>query len=101
MNSTTNRFSLITDTWYSCEFIGEEFVGFEGSLSRIKVYSIEPAGSGRREFTLRFYHKNYPEGVRDKEYRMRTLERGRNFLLAESLEHIPKRILYITGKAVR
>ncbi|BCG47930.1 hypothetical protein GEOBRER4_n2783 [Citrifermentans bremense] len=52
-------------------------------------------GCGTRTFNLHFYHANYPEGVRDKVYKLQTIERTKRFLLARSLDHQPVRILLI------
>ena len=89
------RFTLREGRWYACELIGDEFGDDLCSYSPVKVYSVTPHGSGKRTFTLAFYHANYPQGVRDKEYTMKTIERGKRFMLARSLEHDPPRILQI------
>ena len=89
------RFTLREGRWYACELIGDEFGDDLCSYSPIKVYAVKPHGKGNRQFTLAFYHANYPAGVRDKEYTMRTLERGTRFILAKSLDHDPPRILQI------
>lgn len=65
------------------------------AFSPIKVFGLEPLKSGSGIFKLQFYHANYPEGVRDKEYTLRTIERGSNYLLAKSIDHMPARIIYI------
>lgn len=60
-----SRFTLVPDQWYAAEIISDEFGAANEFRSRsaIKVYSVTPAGDGRRRFTLSFYHANYPEGV--------------------------------------
>ena len=47
------------------------------------------------KFQLEFYHANYPEGVRDKNYELVMLERGNRFIIAISREHNPSRTLEI------
>ena len=89
------RFTLQPDQWYACEFIGDEFVEDKCSYSPIKTRDVQPDKSGGRTFILRFYHANYPEGVRDKSYYLQTIERGRSLLLAKSLDHDPPRFLQI------
>jgi hypothetical protein len=90
-----SRFTLTPRRWYAAEFIGEEFGDEIRSDSPIRVDAVEPANSGQRTFTLAFYHANYPEGVRDKRYELKTIERTSTFLLARSLEHKPARLLLI------
>ena len=46
-------------------------------------------------FLLRFYHANYPEGVRDKVYKLKVLGRGDSYMIAKSLDHTPARILQV------
>jgi hypothetical protein len=94
-SSRDRRFTLVKNQWYACEIIGDEFVEDKCSYSPIRVDQIKPLGNGNREFLLRFYHANYPEGIRNKEYRLRSIERAATFLIAESVEHTQKRIFQI------
>lgn len=89
------RFALEPRRWYACELIGNEFADDMCSYSAIKVHKLEALGDGSRTFVLSFYHANYPEGVRDKVYRVQTVERGQTYLLVRSLEHEPCRFLQI------
>lgn len=89
------RFTLERNQWYAAEFLGEEFGKDIRSYSPIKVYSFIPLKNGSRQFELTFYHANYPEGVRDKTYTLKTLERNRQFILAKSTSHKPARLLLI------
>ena len=92
---TSPRFTIEPATWYACEFIGDEFQKDRTSYSPIRVHRIEPLGLGRREFRMAFYHANYPEGVREKSYTLRTIERGRSYILARSISHNPARLLQV------
>jgi len=56
---------------------------------------MKPHSSGARTFTLEFYHANYPSGVRDKAYSLTTIERNKEYILAVSNDHDPKRTLLI------
>jgi hypothetical protein len=87
------RFSLEPERWYACELIGDEFEEDMCSYTPIKVLRLEPRGD--RTLLLEFYHANYPEGVRNKVYSLRTIERCQNFMLAKSLDHSPIRIMQI------
>jgi hypothetical protein len=87
------RFIIRDKHWYAVEILGDEFGISARSHSPIMVHSIEPLGY--REFDLFFYHANYPEGVRDKRYRLRTIYRGEFYVLARSTEHNPVRHLLI------
>lgn len=87
------RFTFTPGCWYAAELIGDEFGQDLRSLSPIRVDRVTPMKAGSRCFELAFYHANYPESVRDKVYRLQTLERARHFLLALSTEHTPHRVL--------
>lgn len=89
------RFTLERGKWYACELIGDEFSEDKCSYSPIKIYEISPSDKGERTFKLNFHHANYPEGVQNKEYALRTIERGRTYLLAKSFNHSPVRYLLI------
>ena len=89
------RFSLRKNEWYACEFIGDEFDEDKCSYSPIRILDIKTLNSGKREYLLNFYHANYPEGVRDKEYKLRTIERGKTYLLAKAIDYSPPRFLQI------
>lgn len=90
------RFTLISRTWYAMEFIGDEFFELQGyRFSPILVGSLKPKETGNREFTLSFYHANYPQGVRDKIYDVQTIERGERYILVRTTEHDPVRIMNI------
>lgn len=88
-------FTLQPDRWYACELIGDEFDQDKCSYSPIKVRSVTALHTGKRTFRLAFYHASYPEGVQNKEYTLRTLERGRSFILAKSMAHDPTRLLLV------
>ena len=89
------RFTLVPGQWYAVEIIGDEFSHSSElrSYSPIRVYAVRPLGN--RSISLSFYHANYPEGVRDKIYRLKTIERGQKYLLARSIEHAPVRLLLV------
>lgn len=89
------RFTLQPRKWYACELIGDEFSQNICSHSPIRIDAVEPKKAGNRTFSLHFWHANYPEGVRNKVYELQTVERGRTFLLARSMEHDPPRFLLI------
>ena len=89
------RFTLHPERWYACELIGDEFDEDICSYSPIKILSLDTSAPGSRTLRLEFYHANYPEGVRDKVYNLRTIERCENFMLVKSLDHSPIRIMQI------
>jgi hypothetical protein len=89
------RFTLERGHWYACEIIGDEFETDRCSYTPIKVFEVLPSHTGKREFKLDFHHANYPAGVQHKRYRLRTIERGKRYLLAQSLDHTPVRFLQI------
>lgn len=95
ISADSNQFTLRERLWYAAEFIGEEFGDQIRSYSPIRVSEVAGADSGMRQFSLSFYHANYPEGVRDKQYSLQTIERTATFLLARSTEHTPARLLLI------
>ena len=89
------RFTLRVGQWYAAELIGDEFHAQLRSYSPIKVRSIRQLKSGNRMFELGFYHANYPEGVQNKVYLLRTIERAHHFLLTQRTDQLPFRYLLI------
>jgi hypothetical protein len=89
------RFTLHPERWYACELIGDEFNEDICSYSPIKILRLDTSARGSRTLRLEFYHANYPEGVRDKVYNLRTIERCEKFMLVKSLDHSPIRIMQI------
>jgi hypothetical protein len=62
------RFTLEHRQWYGLEMTGDEFHDTLWEpryrhFSPIKVLGVTPHGRGNRQFTLGFYHSNYPSGV--------------------------------------
>jgi hypothetical protein len=90
------RFTLHAGQWYSAEIIGDEFGEELRSYSPLRIDAIEPSGKGQRQFTVSFYHANYPEGVRNKTYSLQTIERAAGYLLARSMTHNPTRLFLIS-----
>lgn len=91
----TKGFPIIPGRWYACELMGDFFKDLEDacSYSPIRIDSFEPSDSEDGAFVLSFYHANYPEGVQDKRYKVRILDRGDSYMILKSLEHTPVRIL--------
>lgn len=96
-----DRFTIQPGRWYACEIIGDEFDEDCCSYSPIRVDHIEPLKNGNQIFKLHFYHANYPAGVRDKKYTLRTIERHHKFIIAKSIDHEPARILQIYDLDIR
>ena len=90
-----DRFTLQPGKWYACEIIGDEFSEDCCSYSPLRIDHIRPLKKGDQTFSLHFYHANYPEGVRDKQYILRTIEHGYKYILAKSVDHNPSRIFQI------
>lgn len=88
------RFTIEAGRWYACEFLGGECENFR-YYSPIKVEKLVALGGCARTFNLHFYHADYPEGVRDKVYKLQNIERVNQFLLARCLDHQPALILLI------
>jgi hypothetical protein len=96
--SKDTRFTLVCGEWYAADFIGDDVPGSMADgygYSPIYVYGVVPMKSGKGVFELSFFHANYPEGVSDKVYALRTLHRGETYLLACSIDHQPVRFLCI------
>lgn len=89
------RFTLTVGRWYAMELIGDEFGPGLHHYSPIRIDAISPTQRDQRVFDLWFYHANYRPGVRTKMYTLHTLERGEQFLLAQSLYHTPARFLLL------
>ena len=80
-------------------FLGDEFDASAMCCtlpSPIRVDQVSTLAKGSRTFELSFFHANYPQGVQIKTYKLQTIDRGENGLLAKSTEHSPLRFLYIT-----
>jgi hypothetical protein len=90
------RFTLQAGQWYALEVIGDHSTGNAAAFSPIRIHAVVPLHSGQRRFELRFYHANYPEGVRDKKYLLETIERAADYLLARRLGE-PAQIVLIHG----
>jgi len=90
------RFTVREGKWYALEFIGDEFFHL-GSYrySPIQIINVHPLKTGQGIFILSFFHANYPQGVNDKTYKLKTIERGELYILAASTQHNPKRIVHI------
>lgn len=78
-----SRFTLEPGQWYAMELISPEFGAEVRHYSPIRVDAFEPAGQGSRRFNLSFFHAAYPEGVQDKVYTIKTIERNNHFLLGK------------------
>ena len=94
-DDNSDQFTLRDGYWYAAEFIDEQFAPEFRSYSPIRIHSMTVTNPNRQRFTLAFYHANYPEGVRDKEYTLQTIEWSRTFLLARSIEHSAARLLLV------
>ncbi len=88
-------FVLNSSRWYACEIMEGAHGADLHSYSPIRVTRIEPPGAKAGRFELSSYYLNYPEGVRDKIYTLRTIDHGGHLLLAESEDHEPSRRLLI------
>lgn len=73
------RFTLMPGQWLAMEAWMRGFPD-PPHCSPIRVLAVAPHGGGRGELTLRFFHAAYPEGVQEKEYRLRVLHRGHDAL---------------------
>jgi hypothetical protein len=92
------RFTLEKDNWYAADFIADDVPGsMEGGYgySPIYVLAVHPCASGKRIFDLKFFCLNYPEGVQEKEYNLKTVHRGESFILAHTVDPSSIRFLCI------
>ena len=92
------RFTLRARQWYACMLLGDEFASAMRAMSPtpIRIDRVTPLATGNRILEVSFFHANYPQGVQDKTYRLQTIHRGENGLLARSTDHNPPRFLYVT-----
>jgi len=79
-------FTLHPNRWYGMQLWTEGPVVGGTTFSPIRIYKVRPLKSGNNELQVDFFHAFYPEGVRDKSYRLRILYRGTNYLLAQCPE---------------
>lgn len=89
------KYQLNEASWYAAEFLEDGLICSGHRYSPIHIDQINPLKTGKRIFELKFFHANYPEGVRDKTYRLQTLHAGEEYILARSVEHDPARFLLI------
>lgn len=54
--------------------------------SPIRIERITPLGTGKSEVEVAFFHLCYPEGVKDKTYRLKVLHRSRDDILAVRMD---------------
>ena len=92
------RFTLGRGEWYAVDFIADDVPNsMEGGYGYSPIYIIEinPRKSGERLFDLKFFHANYPQGVKQKKYFLETVHRGNIYLLARTKDRTPVRFLCI------
>ena len=91
------QFPLTQKRWYACELSGDFFKNWDDhcSYSPIRIDDFEVSDSTEGVYQLKFYHANYPEGVREKIYEIRILHWGASYVIGKSLDHTPTRILRI------
>ena len=87
------RLTLTVGRWYAMEMIGDAFGPPLRHHRLIRVRAIRPTHTGQRVFELQFDHANAPDGVCTKRYMLLVLQRGKQFLLAQSTHHTPPRFL--------
>jgi len=77
--------------------MGDFFENWEDSrsYSPIRIDRFEASDSEEGVFILGFHHANYPQGVQDKRYRVKVLDRGESYMIGKSLDHTPVRVLLI------
>lgn len=75
------RFTLQPRQWYAMECL---FPDAHRHYSPIWIKAVMPQSGLDGRIDLEFYHANYPEGVRDKLYALRTLRRTSAYFLAEA-----------------
>jgi hypothetical protein len=75
-----SRFTLDPREWYAMELLSSEFGTEVRRYSPIRVDGLAPKGSGSRRFDLSFFHAAYPEGVQNKVYTIKTVQRCDHFL---------------------
>lgn len=71
-------FSLYPRTWYAMEYL---FPSGHWHYSPVWVEEAVPRKTGKGLLLVRFYHANYSEGVRSKEYTIMVLRREEGYLL--------------------
>lgn len=77
-------------------FEGSKLDAVEGSIFNADWHSINSTNEEwQQALWIDIYHSNYPQGVQSKTYKLETIERGKNFILAKSLDHEPTRIMHI------
>ena len=88
------RFALKEGHWYALE-IFDDGLGNERKTSPIRVWNVNP--NGQRSWTLDFFHLDYPEGVQSKTYHLRTIHRGRSYIISVVNDGKTPRYCIFTG----
>lgn len=83
MENTPPNFTLTAGAWYGMEYL---FSNGGRHYSPIWISDITPLKTGRGALRVRFYHANYSEGVRDKEYDLTVVHRAEVFLLGVRID---------------
>jgi hypothetical protein len=91
--STTPLFTIEPRRWYAMQLWMDGIF----DLSPVRIHNVRPLKNGTNELELEFYHASYPEGVRDKNYRLRILFRGTNYLLAHCIGYDDNRCVWISN----
>lgn len=77
------KFQLETARWYPAHLLGPEFGPDDGhAFSPIQIKDVRPLKTGKGLLELSFFHHNYPEGVQDKNYRLRIITHESTFIFA-------------------
>jgi len=89
------RLTLTVGRWYAMEMISDAFGPALRQYRLIRVDAIRPTHTGPRVVELRFSHAHGPEGVCTQRYTLLVLQRGEQFLVAQSTHHTPPRFLLL------
>jgi len=73
------EFTISPRTWYAMEYV---FPSAERHFSPIWVQEITPLKAGTGMLRLQLFHANYPEGVQDKLYELKVVQRFAGYLVA-------------------
>lgn len=86
MSLTAEKFSIKIRFWYAMEYLGANASDSTHHFSPIYIQSIHQQNTGASRLDIEFFHANYPQGVQNKLYKVKVLDRTESFIVAKRVD---------------